>query len=103
MLRSKHLPSWIREIENPATQKQKIESLVSDDVFRSQFRAESSAERSPVEIIDWGLQHIERLRRANLEAREQSAKSWQIWLVFAVGIINIVATIVVALLQQPTS
>jgi len=88
MLAERHLPSWILEIEEPSARKQAIEALTPDDVFRSQFRAEKDAPRAPVEIIDWGLQHIDRLRKASIEAREQSAKSWQMWLVFVVGIIN---------------
>jgi len=99
VLAGQHLPSWIREIEDPTAQKQAIEALTPDDVFRSQFRAEKDAPRAPVEIIDWGLQHIDRLRKASIEAHEQSAKSWQMWLVFVVGIINIIVTVVVALLK----
>ncbi len=41
----------------------------------------------------WGLEHIDRLRKARLEARDPSVKSWQLWLVFAVGVLNIVATL----------
>jgi len=97
MLLGKHLPPWILEIEDRAERKKEIDSLTPDDVFRSQFRAGKNAPRSPVEIIDWGLQHLDRLRKASLEAHEQYAKSWQIGLVFIVGVINIVVTIVIAL------
>jgi hypothetical protein len=33
-----------------------------EDFFRSQFRAEEDAPRSPIEVLDWGLKHIDRLR-----------------------------------------
>ena len=99
MFAERHLASWIRDIENLSARKQAIEALTPDDIFRCQFRAERNAPRAPVEIIDWGLKHIDRLRKASIEAREQSAKSWQIWLVFIVGIINIIATIVVTLIK----
>lgn len=99
MLAKRRRPSWILDIEDPAAQTQAIEGLTSDDVFRSQFRAEKDAPRSPVEIIDWGLQHIDRLRKANLESHEQSAKSWQMWLVFGVSILNIVVAVIIAFLR----
>lgn len=99
MRAGRHCPSWIRDIEDETLQRQKIEALTADDVFRSQFRAERDTPRSPVEIIDWGLQHIDRLRKASMEAHEASAKSWQMWLVFIVGVINIAVTIGIALLK----
>jgi hypothetical protein len=73
-----------------------IKKLTSENVFRSQFRAEDDAPRSPIEIIDWGVQHIERLRRADLEKNERTARSWEIWLVFGVGILNVIATVISA-------
>jgi hypothetical protein len=99
ILRGQHLPPWIL-IEDQSARKQAIEALTPDDVFRSQFRAEKNALRAPIEIIDWGLQHIDRLRKASLEAHEQLAKSWQMWLVFVIGIINFIVTVVVAFLKE---
>ncbi len=74
MRSGKHLPSWIRDTEDDSERKAKIDGLTADDLFRSQFRATADAPRSPIEIIDWGLQHIERLRKANVEAREEKTK-----------------------------
>ncbi len=56
----KHLRSWLGEVPEGAEREQIIERLTSNDLFRSQFRAESKAPRSPIEIVDWGLQHIDR-------------------------------------------
>jgi len=95
----KHLPSWIRDIDDETTRKKTIEALSPEDVFRSQFRAEYDAPQSSVEVIDWGLQHIDRLRKASLEYREQTAKRWEIWLVFLVSILNIIVSILIALLK----
>lgn len=72
----KHLPSWIRDIEDKDVQKTTIDSLAPDDAFRSQFRAERDALRSPIEIIDWGLQHIDRLRKSTVETREEKIRRW---------------------------
>jgi hypothetical protein len=76
LLTGRHLPSWIRDIQDGTTQRATIEALTSEDVFRSQFRAERDALKSPVEIIDWGLQHIDRLRKAFVEVREEKVKRW---------------------------
>ena len=69
-------PAWIRDLGDKTLQFQAIEELIRDDVFRSQFRTEKDAPPSTLEIIDWGLQYIERLRKANLEAREEMIKRW---------------------------
>jgi hypothetical protein len=69
-------------------------------VFRSQFRVEDNAPRATLEVIDWGLQHIDRLRKASYEAKDKSAKSWQMWLVFGASLLNIAATIISALLKK---
>jgi hypothetical protein len=96
MRAGKRMPSWIRNL--PASQRTKyIEALSTGDVFRSQFRTGSKAPRSPIEIVDWGLQHIDRLRKASMEAHEATIKSWQAWLVIVLGVLNIIVTVVVAL------
>jgi hypothetical protein len=95
----KSLPSWIRELPDE-TRLRTIENLSADDVFRSQFRAHRESPRSPIEIISWGLQHLDRLRKAKLEAKEATAKSWQMWLVFIIGVINIVVSIVLTFMSK---
>lgn len=74
MLEGKHLPSWIKDIRDIPEREQVIKSLTVDDVFRNQFRAEYNAAKAPVEILDWGLQHISRLRTAKIENRETRFK-----------------------------
>jgi hypothetical protein len=86
-------PAWIRDLEDEASQLNAIEALSVDDVFRSQFRTEKDALPSTLEILDWGLQHIERLRKANLEAREEVIKRWQLWSVIILSIANIAVTL----------
>ena len=66
-------PAWIRNLENEASQLEAIKVLSVDDVFRSKFSTEKDALPSSLEVLSWGLQHIERLRKVNLEAREGSA------------------------------
>lgn len=93
MLEGKHLPSWVRDIENEADRMEVIRSLSSDSVFRSQFRVESTAKKSPIDTLDWGLRHIDRLRRASLESKAQTAKSWQMWLIFSTSLAGIAVTV----------
>jgi hypothetical protein len=93
-------PAWIRDLENDTLQLKAIKELTVDDIFRSQFRTEKDAPPSSLEIIDWGLQHIERLRKGNLEAREEVIKRWQLWSVIILSITNILVTVIVALLKK---
>jgi hypothetical protein len=95
----RHLPVWIKDIDDVTEKNKAIENLTADDVFRSQFRAGKDSPQSPIEIINWGLEHIDRMRKASINAREQSVKRWEIWLVFFLSIINIIVTIIVALLK----
>jgi hypothetical protein len=96
MHQGKHHPAWIREA-NEDDRPRLIDPLTPDDGFRSQFRSEIAAPRSDIAIIEWGLNHIERLRKAKSEALQATAKSWQMWLVFATSIAGVAATIVAAL------
>jgi hypothetical protein len=86
-------PAWIRDLEDEVSQLEAIKGLSVDDVFRSQFRTEKDASPSTLEVLDWGLQHIERLRKANLEAREEVIKRWQLWSVIILSVVNIVVTL----------
>jgi hypothetical protein len=100
MLQGKNLPSWISSIEDKDERKKTIDDLTYSDVFRCQFRIEDKAPKTTLAVIDWGLQHIDRLRKATHEARDRSVKSWQMWLVFGIGLLNIVATVVSAILKK---
>jgi hypothetical protein len=64
MLEGKQRPAWMDEIKTEEERKKTIEGLTKDDVFRSQFRAADGAPESDLKIIDWGLNHIERLRKS---------------------------------------
>jgi len=74
MLGGKHQPSWIKDIQDDDKRKEKIESIMTEDVFRNQFRWQNKVPAAPLEIIKWGLQHINRLRKANIESKEERLK-----------------------------
>lgn len=94
MRKGAEIPSWIRTISDRKKRDDTIDSLDLKDVFRSQFRPTKDADTSPIDLIKWGLEHIERLRKAAAEARDAHAKSWQMWLVFWVGMAGIAVSIV---------
>ena len=68
------IPSFIRDIEDAKKRKEKIDSLTITDVFRSQFRPDANSVRSEIEIINWGLEHIDRLRKAELESNQERTR-----------------------------
>lgn len=70
------LPSWLRAVSDDAARRVAIDALGPDDFFRSQFRASPQAKRSAIEVVDWGLQHIDRLRKRILDRREERSRRW---------------------------
>jgi len=58
-------PQAIKDARNAAIQK-----LDRGDVFRSQFRTRDQPARSTTEQIKLGIEHLDRLRKAVMEARE---------------------------------
>ena len=95
----RRLPAWIRQVQDPDAREKAIESLTATDVFRSQFRVKKGAPESPIPVLTWGLEHLGRLRKSKIAAREALAKSWQMWLVFGVGVANILVSIGLAILR----
>jgi hypothetical protein len=76
MRSGKSRPNWIVEIHDQTQQRRVIDQLTRDDVFRNQFRVGDGADKCGIEVIDWGLQHIDRLRKAAAEEREARSRKW---------------------------
>jgi len=92
MLQGNHMPSWIRAIEDDSERDIRIKSLTAKDVFRNQFRAVRRAKAASVELIEWGLQHINRLREAASDAREERERKWSaVRIPFASMIVAVIA------------
>lgn len=101
LLSGKGLPVWIvDEYPSPEQRAKVIRELSKDDVFRSQFRANKNAEKSPIEIINWGLEHLDRLRKAQLESRNENATKKQMKQVLWLGVAGIIVQIVVAYFKK---
>ena len=99
MRKGSRFPTWIKLIEDDSKRLSAIDSLSQKDIFRSQFRASRGSPKSEVAVLSWGLDHIDRIRKSKIASQEVSAKSWQMWLVFFIGVANIVATIAVAVVK----
>jgi len=87
MRNGNRLPSWIKIVENDEERKNKIENLSVNDVFRSQFRIGQNSPKSDMEIIKWGLEHIERLRNAELDTKKGRIGFWSTVIIPALSII----------------
>ena len=105
MLAGKSLPIWIRDVKDKDEQAKMINQMTPEDVFRSQFRAHKDAPKAELSVIDWGLQHIERLRRSRLESIDARQKGIQLWIIIFTSAVNIVlaiANIVIASTSNST-
>jgi hypothetical protein len=94
MMDGKHLPSWIKDIESDSERKKTIDKLTVHDVFRNQFRAEANSPRSNIEIIKWGLEHIDRLRRTEFEKKQERTRIFTtVWLPILTTLVGVTAVI----------
>jgi hypothetical protein len=93
MKRGSRRPRWVKAMPDEGERLKEIDKFSDDTVFRSQFRANRGSAPSQVEVVTWGLEHIDRIRKGRIASREASAKSWQMWLVFGVALVNIVVTL----------
>lgn len=102
MSQGKRIPMWIREHESKE-RKKIIDSLSSTDFFRCQFRTLKGAEKAPIEIIDWGLKHIDRLRKIEVEKNEAKIKKWtHMWIPIASMVVALVAVLSSVYIQDET-
>lgn len=90
-------PNWIVEIHDAGEQRKTINSLTRDDVFRNQFRVEDEAGKCDLQIIEWGLQHIDRLRKAAAEEKEAGSRWWTSFIIplvsLGVAIVSVIGTV----------
>ena len=93
MRSGRSLPSWIRDAEDSIEREKMINQMTPGDVFRSQFRVLKDSPKADLSVIDWGLQHIERLRKSRLESIDSQQKSVQLWVLIGTSVINILLAI----------
>ncbi|MBN2412618.1 hypothetical protein JXQ31_13090 [candidate division KSB1 bacterium] len=93
MLDGKSLPSWISDIENKIERDNTIKNLSKDDIFRCQFRTKDNAPKSDIKIIEWGLQHINRLRQARQDEIDRKYKyKSPLFVVFITALLTFTST-----------
>ncbi|HET6232774.1 MAG TPA: hypothetical protein VFE05_22050 [Longimicrobiaceae bacterium] len=80
MMQNKRLPRWLREKEEKE-RKEIIAALTPEDFFRNQFRTAPDAPVTSVELLDWGLEHIDRLRKAAVDAADEHFKRVQTFVI----------------------
>jgi hypothetical protein len=99
MKSGKGRPGWILEIHDKAEQEKAIDAIARNDVFRNQFRVEQDAPKCGLETIDWGLRHIERLRKDAAEERQTRRGIWTSLIIpfssLVVAVISVLGTVAV--------
>lgn len=77
------MPSFIFRLDTAQERTDLIDSITEDDIFRSQFRVKDDAPKADIEIIDWGIKHIERLRNNLIDKKEKRKRILkEIWIPF---------------------
>lgn len=100
MRKGSRLPTWIKLIDEDSKRLSAIDGLSQNDIFRSQFRTIRGSQKSEPSVLNWGLEHIDRIRKSKISSQEATVKSWQMWLVFITAVANIVVTIVIAAVKK---
>lgn len=72
----KNRAAWILEIEGAEQQDKAIAAISIRDVFRNQFRVTAGAPKCSIEIISWGLNHIDLIRKSASTVREEKQRKW---------------------------
>jgi hypothetical protein len=70
----KPVPEFIDNSADEATTFKAIDAISRDDAFINQFRVRDNAETCSIDLIDWGLKHIDRLRTSVAEEAESKTK-----------------------------
>lgn len=94
MLGRKRLPAWVKEADNKNDFEKFIAELQISDVFHSRFRILENSEPTKIEIIEWGLQHIDRLRKSSLDSIEVNRRWIKEWLIPILSILVAVVTVI---------
>ena len=71
LLQANRFPRYLREL-SPEARLVKINAMTRADFFRNIFRTEADAPRPPLEVLEWGLDYIDRLRNA----RQEGVRKW---------------------------
>jgi|GEM_PF-1473593 len=66
-----NIPEYLLEFSDEQ-RKKIINEITEADVFRSQFRIGEKTDKTSIETINWGLNHIEKIRQYRIEKQNES-------------------------------
>lgn len=93
MRQGRGIPRWIVDMANHDDRLKAIDGLTRDSAFRSQFRIERDAEKTPLDVMKWGLEHIDRLRKGHSEQKEFKLRSWQLYTTIIIGLLTLIVSL----------
>jgi hypothetical protein len=104
MKAGKNLPGWLLDIADGEEREKAIDGLSPKDVFRNQFRVLEGAPKCSLEIISWGLNHLDLLGKRAATAREEKLKKWgTVVLPLTAILVSLIVTLAVQAQQWKTS
>jgi len=83
------LPTYILNIKDSEKRLHAINAINKNNVFRSQFRADKASPVTDLEIVKWGLDHIEHLRTAKSDRNEKRYNRWKDIILIGVAFISL--------------
>lgn len=94
------LPPYIKRLDKGPERNKAIDEIQESDFFRSRFRNTYDAPRSDITIINWGLEHVNRIRTLLVE--EKKNKFWLIsnFLIPVLTALVSVCALIISYLQQ---
>lgn len=85
-LKIQQLPSRITNKDGIECKFKAIEDISVKNTFMSQFRLSPIAEPSPIEILKWGLEYIEKHREIKKDIKEEKRKKWKEFVIPALSL-----------------
>ena len=92
--KNQQLPSRIANKDDIKDKFLEIQKISDKKTFMSQFRLSPTDEPSPIEILEWGLEYIEKHREIKKDIKEEK---WKKWKEFVIPSASIFASILIAL------
>jgi hypothetical protein len=89
--------AWVLEIGDVERQNSAIDAISTRDVFRNQFRVNADAPKCSVEIINWGLNHLDLIRKSGATFRDERQRRWGAVVLPTVAILS---TLLISLISQ---
>ncbi len=93
-------PGWYLAIP-PESRAATLAGIRGADAFCNQFRAEQDSPRCSLDVMRWGVEHLERLRDRAAESRRQRRELWTHWIAPGVTLLAALLVIVGSFALRP--